>query len=78
MEWSLGSRNFSNVIQVTQRWGGWGSNPRPTDYEKPGPALRTRYLIRSLDELAADTFESDEELEEFLAFTYAERHRDLA
>ena len=34
--------------------------------------------IRSLDELAADTFESDEELEEFLAFTYAERHRDLA
>ena len=34
--------------------------------------------IRSLDELAADTFESDEEVEEFLAFTYAERHRDLA
>jgi len=34
--------------------------------------------IRSLDELAADTFESDQELEEFLAFTYAERHRDLA
>ena len=25
--------------------------------------------IRSLDELASDTFESDEELEEFLAFT---------
>ncbi len=34
--------------------------------------------IRSLDDLAADTFESDEELEEFLAFTYAERHRDIA
>ena len=34
--------------------------------------------IRSLHELAADTFESDEELEEFLAFTYAEGHRDLA
>jgi hypothetical protein len=34
--------------------------------------------IRSLDDLAADTFESDEELEEFLAFTYAERHRDVA
>ena len=34
--------------------------------------------ISSLVELAADTFESDEELEEFLAFTYAERHRDLA
>jgi hypothetical protein len=33
--------------------------------------------IRSLDELAADTFESDEEVREFLAFTYAERRRDL-
>jgi hypothetical protein len=34
--------------------------------------------IRSLDDLAADTFESDEELAEFLTFTHAERHRDLA
>ena len=34
--------------------------------------------IQSLDDLAADIFESDEELEDFLAFTYAERHRDLA
>jgi hypothetical protein len=34
--------------------------------------------IRSLDDLKADTFESDEEVEEFIAFTYAERHRDLA
>jgi hypothetical protein len=25
-------------------WGGWGSNPRPADYEKYGPALRVRYL----------------------------------
>ena len=41
-------------------------------------AAKGARLIRSLGELAADTFESDEELEEFLAFTYAERHRDLA
>jgi hypothetical protein len=34
--------------------------------------------IHSLDDLRADTFESDEELEEFLAFTYAERRRDVA
>jgi hypothetical protein len=34
--------------------------------------------IRSLEDLAADTFDSDEELEEFLAFTYAERHREIA
>ena len=39
-------------------------------------AARNTQPIRSLDDLAADTFESDEELEEFLAFTYAERHRD--
>ncbi|MEX5711940.1 hypothetical protein AB1484_27505 [Parafrankia sp. FMc6] len=34
--------------------------------------------IRSLDDLAADTFDSDGELDEFLAFTYAERRRDVA
>lgn len=41
-------------------------------------AAKNTQPIRSLDDLAADTFESEEELEEFLAFTYAERHRDLA
>jgi hypothetical protein len=41
-------------------------------------AAKNARPVRSLDELAADTFESDQELEEFLAFTYAERHRDLA
>jgi hypothetical protein len=34
--------------------------------------------IRSLDELAADTFESDRELAEFLAFIDFEGHRDHA
>ena len=33
------TRNFA-------RWGGWGSNPRPADYENYGPALRMRYLHR--------------------------------
>jgi hypothetical protein len=41
-------------------------------------AAKNARPIRSVDDLAADTFESDEELEDFLAFTYAERHRDLA
>jgi hypothetical protein len=40
-------------------------------------AARNTQPIRSLDDLAADTFESDQELDEFLAFTYAERHRDM-
>jgi hypothetical protein len=28
----------------SRRWGGWGSNPRPADYEKYGPVHRTHYL----------------------------------
>ncbi|HEX5493398.1 MAG TPA: hypothetical protein VFX70_02340 [Mycobacteriales bacterium] len=39
-------------------------------------AAKNTQPIRTLDDLAADTFESDAELEEFLAFTHAERHRD--
>ena len=35
--------------------------------------------IESVDELACpDLFESDEELDEFIAFTYASRHTGLA
>jgi hypothetical protein len=41
-------------------------------------AAKNTQPIRSLDDLTADTFESDEELEEFLAFIHAERHRDVA
>ena len=26
------------------RWSGWGSNPRPADYENYGPVHRTHYL----------------------------------
>jgi hypothetical protein len=44
MQSTLASRNISNFIQVTLRYGGWSSNPRPADYEKPGPALRAHYL----------------------------------
>ena len=31
-----------------------------------------------LDAMAADIFESDEELDQFLDFTYAERRRDVS
>ncbi|UGY93259.1 hypothetical protein [Streptomyces gobiensis] len=41
-------------------------------------AAKNTQPIKSLEDLKADTFESDEELEEFLAFTYAERRRDVA
>jgi hypothetical protein len=34
--------------------------------------------IRSVDELRSDAFESDEELDEFLAFVTESRHADLA
>ena len=34
--------------------------------------------IRSMDELRCDAFETDEELDEFLAFVTQSRHADLA
>ncbi|NYI05215.1 hypothetical protein [Allostreptomyces psammosilenae] len=52
--------------------------PRPRLSVEELLAAKNTQPIRSLDDLTADTFESDEELEEFLAFTYAERHRDAA
>lgn len=51
------------------------SRPR-LSVDEPLAAKNTE-PIRSLDDLAADTFESDEEPAEFLAFTYAERHRGV-
>jgi hypothetical protein len=32
------------LTRTLRRWGGWGSNPRPADYENYGPALPTLYL----------------------------------
>jgi hypothetical protein len=34
--------------------------------------------IRSIDELRCDAFDTDEELDEFLAFVAASRHADVA
>ncbi|MGH3266379.1 MAG: hypothetical protein ACRDNS_30800 [Trebonia sp.] len=52
----------------------------------PAPGLSVEEMLAakgtqpltSASDLAADTFSSDAELEEFLVFTVAERHRDLA
>jgi len=33
--------------------------------------------VRSMDDLACDVFDTDEELDEFLTSTYAARHADL-
>jgi hypothetical protein len=41
-------------------------------------AAKNTPVITSLEDLAAETFESDEELDEFIAFTHAERHREIA
>jgi hypothetical protein len=41
---NLGSKVFLQVKDLgcaSGEWGGWGSNPRPADYEKYGPAHRT-------------------------------------
>ncbi|XVU23881.1 hypothetical protein ACQPZJ_42655 [Actinoplanes sp. CA-054009] len=34
--------------------------------------------LADLDAMAADIFESDDEFDDFLQFTHAERHRDMA
>jgi hypothetical protein len=36
------SRDVLNLCSSDMRWGGWGSNPRPADYEKYGLTLRMR------------------------------------
>jgi hypothetical protein len=41
-------------------------------------AAKATPVIESVDDLTADTFASDAELDEFLAFTHAERHRDAS
>jgi len=40
----LPENRFSGAFPQVSEWGGWGSNPRPADYEKHGPALRAHYL----------------------------------
>ncbi|MEW5541283.1 hypothetical protein ACLQ2J_05440 [Streptomyces cyaneofuscatus] len=48
------------------------------DSEQPiHPPTRPR-PIASLDDLTAETFGTDEEVEEFVAFTYSERRCDVA
>lgn len=56
------------------------------DDERPDEDLTVEELarrqgvrpIRSLDELRTGGFRSDKEMEEFIAFTYTARRRDLA
>lgn len=52
--------------------------PRPRSSVEELLAAKGTPAISSVDDLAADTFSSDEELDEFLAFTRAERQRDLS
>ena len=41
-------------------------------------AAKNTQPIRSLEDLRADAFESDEELDEFLVFIHEQRQRDVA
>jgi hypothetical protein len=36
------SGDIPNVFAVQARWGGWGSNPRPADYERSGMETSSR------------------------------------
>jgi hypothetical protein len=54
----------------------WADDPTPLDElirQTPGA-----HPIRSIDELRSDAFETDEELDEFLAFIAESRRADLA
>jgi hypothetical protein len=42
--WSLARSGTDGSVSPEARWGGWGSNPRPADYEKYGPAHHTHHL----------------------------------
>ncbi len=44
MQPTLANPGISNFQTGYSRWGGWGSNLRPADYENYGPALPTLYL----------------------------------
>jgi len=52
--------------------------PRPRVSVEELLAAKATPVITCVDDLAADTFSSDEEVEDFLAFTRAEHRRDLA
>ena len=55
-----------------------GASARPRPSAAQLLAAKNTRPIKSIDDRAADIFGSDEELEEFLAVSYADRHRDLA
>lgn len=61
------------VAPLTVRVPGIPAGFHPRSFVEKLLAVKGTQSIRSIDDLAADTFESDEELEDFLAFTYAER-----
>ena len=58
-------------------------HPQQPDGEDPVPLEElirqtpAAHPIRSMDELRCDAFETDEELDEFLAFVAESRHADL-
>ena len=52
--------------------------PRPRVSVEEMLVAKGTPVISSLDDLVADTFASDDEVDEFLAFTRAERARDLS
>jgi hypothetical protein len=59
-----------------------GRPVEPPDYDSLSTAELARLQgvrpVRSVDELARDVFGSDEEVDEFIAHTYAARRRDMA
>jgi hypothetical protein len=55
-----------------------GASARPRPSAARSLAAKNTRPIKSLDDRAAHILGSDDELKDFLAFSYADRHRDLA
>jgi hypothetical protein len=71
---ALGVRVVGTSAEHPRRAGGSDLVP----LEELIRGTRGAHPIGSVDELRCDAFESDEELDEFLAFVTQSRHADLA
>ena len=71
---ALGVRTVSTSAEHPRRAGGDDLVPLEELIRRTPGA----HPVASVDELRCDAFESDEELDEFLAFVTASRHADLA
>jgi hypothetical protein len=73
--------SYVEEVVVMSSSAEYPARPAAADLVPLGELIRRTpgaHPIRSVDELACGAFETDEELDEFLAFVTESRHADLA